>query len=261
MYCDQVQVAVVAHLAGKARVAIAGRLSSTPGACIRIDGVDVVDAGSNVLEHIAVAGLALHSDDTVPWAEADAVAAVTKPCGADTPRAEAFNVVVKGASDGGTFEVICGAHGGGSSWPPGVQLTCHDGLDAPPRAYGDAMVTTNAKFGITTTQLDAFFPEVDGIASVDGAVHVIPEVWMGQPLAPLDTTGWTATVSPGQGSTQVSLLADKDVLGTDACPVQSPNPQPGDPPPPILLARLKGMGAKGAFSSEVYVNLCTRATM
>lgn len=258
-YCDQVKIAVLGHGAGQARVSFRGRLtSSKPGACLRFDSVDIVDAGSKLVQHIPVVGFALHSEDVVPWIEADAVAAVTAPCGSDATRAEAFHVVVKGAVDGGTFEAMCGPVGGGASWPPLVQLTCHEGLDAPPSFDTYATVQVDAKLGITMTQLSATFPDADGIAAVDATVHVVPEVWLGQPIAPFDTAGWTTSVSPAQGTAQVGLFQDKDVLGSELCPVPNPAPKPGDPVPPIFLARIKGTAAKGPFSSELYVAFCSR---
>jgi hypothetical protein len=259
VHCDQIRVDVLGHGTGQAQVAVRGRLVGAPGTCFRVDAVDLVQADAALVQHLAAAGVAVHADDIAPWVKADAVAAVVKPCGGDTPRAEAFSVVVQGVADGGTFKASCGAIESGSSWPPRVQLACHDGLDAPPTSDGGGTVDVNTMFNVTSTQVYATVPASDGVTSIDTAARVLPEVWMGQPLAPFDVDGWMASVSPGQpGTTSLQLFADKDLLGDTLCPV--PPAMPTEPPP-IFLLRVTGQAAHGAFSSELYVNNCARLVM
>lgn len=257
-YCDQIQLAVLAHAGQKTRVAIRGRLFTAPDACLRVDSVDVVRADATLVQSFPVGDVFLKSNDDVPWATGDAAAEISKPCADDAPRIEAFSVIVKGATDGGTFTAKCGAIEGGSSWPPRVRLTCHENLDGSAR-FASAYVSTNAMF--TSTQLMMSFPESTPITAVDPVVHLIPATWMGAPIAPLDTTGWTSTISPSSGFLNVQLFQSMDPFGTTLCPTPPAMPDPQMPPPPLFLARITGQAAGAAFSSEVYVPNCMRIAM
>lgn len=257
--CDSIRLAILAHTGGKTRAAIRGRLInfSAPDACLRIDSVDVVRDDKTVVQSFPAAGVALKSDDDAAWAEGDAVAELEKPCASDSPRVEAFSMIVKGATDGGTFTAECGSIAGGSSWPPRVLLTCHQNLVAPPIAgYSD--VTINSKFMFTSTTLRLPFPASTKVTSVDPTIHMIPVAWMSGPIAPLDITGWMGTVGLSNGYLTADLHLDTDPFGTTLCPKPSTMPDPSAPTPPLFLARTKGLADGAAFSSEVYVLNCMR---
>lgn len=258
-YCDQIKIAVLEHDGKKAGVAIRGRLSTTAGACLRVDTVDVVRADASVIQSFTVSGVALKSDDDAPWVTGDAAPELAQPCSSDTPRAEAFSVIVKGATDGGTFTGTCGSISGGSSWPPRVLLTCHENLDEPPRS-GNAFIQSSI-MGSTLTQMSITFPESAKITAVDPAVRILPAVWMGAPISPFDTAGWMSSTSTANGLDNVYLSQSADPLGTELCPVQPTMPDPMMKPPPIFLARIKGQAAGAAFSSEVFMSFCTRMAM
>jgi hypothetical protein len=209
------------------------------------------------VQSFPVGDVFLKSDADVPWVTGDAAAELATPCASDAPRVEAFSMIVKGASDGGTFTVECGTITGSSSWPPRVLLTCHKDLEEASRnAY--AMVSTTGMF--TSTQLMMSFPESTKITAVDPAVHMIPVAWMSAPIAPFETTGWMSTVGTSSGNVSVNLFQALDPFGTTLCPTQPAMPDPTMLPParPVIRARKSG-GA--AFSSEVYVPGCMRIAM
>jgi hypothetical protein len=259
-YCDSVRVAVLAHTGAKTRAAIRGRLSTVPGACLRIDSVDVVRADKTLVQSFTAVDLALKSDDDAPWITGDAVAEIEKPCATDAPRVEAFSLIVKGATDGGTFTAQCGTINGDSAWPPRVLLTCHKDLEEPARnAY--AGVTTNSQLMFTSTELMMSFPESTKITAVDPAIHMIPVAWMSGPIAPFETAGWMSSVGPSNGFVSVDLHLDKDPFGTTLCPTPPAMPDPSNPLPPLFLARVTGLAGGAAFSSEVYFPSCSRIAM
>jgi hypothetical protein len=258
--CDSIRIAVLAHTGGKTRAAIHGRLFSTPDACIRIDSVDVVRDDKTVVQSFPVSGVALKSDDDAAWAEGDAVAELEKPCSSDSPRVEAFSMIVKGTTDGGTFTSECGTITGGSSWPPRVLLTCHEDLSAPPlNAYAD--VTTNSQPMFTSTTLRVSFPESTKVTAMDPTIHLIPVAWMSAPIAPFDATGWMGTVGASNGFLSADLHLTTDPFGTTLCPTPPAMPDPMMIPPPLFLARTTGLANGVAFSSEVYVLNCMRIAM
>jgi hypothetical protein len=259
-YCDSIRLAVLAHTGGKTRVAVRGRLSTAPDACLRVDSVAIVRADKTVVQSFTVGDLFLKSDDDRPWVTEDAVAELEKPCATDAPRVEAFSMIVKGAADGGTFTAECGTITGGSSWPPRVLLTCHKDLAEPPTG-GSADVTTNAKFMFTSTTLRLSFPESTKVTAVDPSIHMIPVAWMSGPIAPFETTDWMGPVSTSNGYISADLHVTTDPFGTTLCPTPSAMPDPNMPPPPLILARVTGLANGAAFSSEVYVPGCMRLAM
>jgi hypothetical protein len=106
------------------------------------------------------------------------------------------------------------------------------------------------------------------VTAVDGTFRVLPDAPSGMPLAPFDSTGWTASVSettmPLWGEvSQISLLADTDPLGEQVCPVpySGTDPPPPESIPPVFLARLTGTTGRGPFRSEAYASMCTRTTI
>ncbi len=259
-YCDSVRLAVLAHTGGKTRAAIRGRLSALSGACLRVDSVDVVRPDKTVVQSFPVGDLFLKSDDDAPWITGDAVAEIEKPCASDAPRVEAFSLIVKGATDGGTFTAQCGTINGDSAWPPRVLLTCHKDLEEPARS-ANADVTTSSQVMFTSTELMMSFPESTKITAVDPAIHMIPVAWMSAPIAPFETMGWMSSVSASNGLVSVDLHLDKDPFGTTLCPTPPAMPDPKIPPPPLFLARITGLAGGAAFSSEVYVPSCVHLAM
>lgn len=259
-YCGSIQLAILAHTGGKTRAAIRGRLFTSPDACLRVDSVDVVRADKTVVQSFPVGDVLVKSDGDAPWAEGDAVNELEKPCASDAPRVEAFSMIVKGATDGGTFTAECGAIAGGSSWPPRVLLTCHKDLAEPPNGgYSD--VTTSSKFMFTSTTLRLSFPESTKVTTVDPAIHMIPVTWMSAPIAPFKTMDWMGTVSASNGYISAELHLETDPFGTTLCPKGTTMPDPSTPTPPLFLARVTGLAGGAAFSSEVYVPNCTRIAM
>ena len=63
----------------------------------------------------------------------------------------------------------------------------------------------------------------------------------------------------GELSTSLNAFSDKDPLG-EACPLPAPMDAALPTPPPFFFARLTGQGPLGAFSGELVVSMCTRAT-
>ncbi|MBI5160031.1 MAG: hypothetical protein HY996_01195 [Micrococcales bacterium] len=261
--CDEVEMAIL----DSARMEVSGRviLGVGDGVCARVTSVDVL-VGDAVLQTLDGSPGALGLDFTSGvLATGDADASLAARCGTDEPWANVDGLVVRGRADGGTFEARCGTADFGTGWPPHTILTCHEGLDTPP-GDGNAMVTAGE--GFTWTDLYAYFPHAEGFAvtSIDPVMHIRPATsgfGGGPPLEPFDTQDWTAWVGetdyPGMGAaTQASLHADGDPLGLDLCPITSPEPDPLAPLPPVFLARVTGQTTEGAFSSEIYVRMCTR---
>jgi hypothetical protein len=262
--CDQVSVAVIDR-GGKKRLQVRARVTlwSQPG-CSVIDEIVLGQQGT-VLQTIDAGGMEVPDSYTKTLLEVDAAPAVSDLCANETKRFEAFGFTAKGRTDGGTFEAKCGPADSGGHWPPAVVLSCHSGIADAPFA-GNSMVESLGPNLHTT--LDAAFRHstaADAITSVDGNARILPAVesfFGGAPIDPFDTTGWDGYVSEttvsGQQMSQISMFAQDDVLGLELCPAIDPtNPTPD--PSPVYLAKITGTTASGPFSSEVYVDICTRA--
>ncbi len=266
-HCDELVIAVLGGGGGATRVQVRGRLffGLAEGTCARVGSVEIHDGREplQVLDGLP-AGLALDGT-TGLVAEGPADAALSARCGTDEGWADRYGLVVRGEVDGGTYEARCGTLDDGTGWPPRVLLSCHEGLAEPP-GQGNAMVTGGEGFAWTDLYVYFDHPEGQAITGVDGTLRILPALDpfdFGGPVSPFDTQGWTASVNetdlPGSGvATQVNLHADGDPLGLDVCPVTPPQPDPQAPLPPVFLARMTGTTERGAFSSEVYVRMCTR---
>jgi hypothetical protein len=271
--CDLLQLAVIAHDGAPSELVLTGRIYSTLGIdtqCALIDGVDIVEssATSPVVQHLD-GGASIQLDST----EREIARGMVSPtieaaCGSDDPamRFDTYGIVVRGRIDGGTFEAHCARAEGGGRWPPALRITCHRNVDAPPNS-GNAMVSMSSFMGtpFSSTMFYASAPHGAGgaLTTVDSSIHVIAQRSSfdpGPPIASFDTTGWTGTASES-GSTppysQLQAFASTAQFDTQLCP--PPMTGPPDPswiPPPVFLARLTGMGGHGAYSTEVFVNMC-----
>jgi len=172
---------------------------------------------------------------------------------------EAFGVIARGEMDGGTFEAKCGKAELGSAWPPRVMLTCHEGLETPPSG-SYANVAENG--ALVSATFSTQFHEPPTVESIEGDIRILPASWMGPSVDAFDTTGWSVSMSPNQPNVVgASFEVLDDPFGPELCPVPIDNPMPGDEPPPILLARVKGQTDGGPFSSEVFLRACMRIVM
>ncbi len=264
MNCDETVVAVIAQSSGPTRVQVSGRLfGPTMSACTRIETVELVEGGRTI--QTFTDARTVRTDASGVWAVADATTDVSAPCAGDTGRFDTIGVRVRGTTDGGPFEALCGSLAGGGGWPPRVLRTCHSGIDAAPYG-GNALVMPLGP--TTSTDLYGAFPHPDGtmLLTAGSDVHIIPLAYTGfgggPPLMPRDTTGWMAFANEmgdgfGGSFSQVSLFNDSDPLGTEICPV-SMMPGPGFMPPPVFLGRITGTTSRGAFTSEIYFRMCTR---
>lgn len=257
--CDGLMVSVLEQTSGADRVQLHGRIYEGAWgdeACVRPERIEV-RRGDEVVQTFALAD----QETRAGWlAEAEATSELVTLCDDDEVRFEPFFVVIEGRVDGGRFEASCGAHAGGSSWPPRTMLTCHENLPTGPR-FGNSMVSEGA---FALSELNLTYPDVAGLdlTAVDEQVRILPGVWgggAGAPLEDFDTAGWEAWIGPPTSPSEwisVDLNAMGDVFGADLCPPASDEPF-GDPPP-IFLARLTGTNAGQPFVSEGYVDFCSR---
>jgi hypothetical protein len=232
--CDQVRVGLIEH-PGQA-----------PLQTIQTGGIEAVAYSKRLLE-----------------TEADPDVAAL--CNDEKKRVEPFGFVAKGRMDGGTFTAKCGAAGTGTSWPPGVAMTCHSGISEAPIS-GNSIVDSYATLTNTTLYSSFRHPPGSGkLTSVGPNVRIIPfpaPYSATPPMNAVDSTGWTGSASEmsvdGQDYSQFQAFNPTDVLGTDICPAWDPN-DPTPPAKPVYVARVGGQTTEGAFESEILVDICTRA--
>ena len=244
-----------------AKLQLRARVSS--GTCALVDQV-ILGSESNALQTIDIAGGVQAVEYHETLFEVDAAAPLTALCGDEQKRIEPFGFIAKGRIDGGTFTAKCGPAGFGSGWPPHVVLTCHQGIWEQPYA-GNSMVQPFGPY--VSTDLYAAFRHPSGsysLVSAAGDVRILPAAApfsSTPPLSPFDTTGWTAYVSEttvsGTPISQLQLLSDEDELGTDLCPMIDPN-EPFPEPSPVYIAKVSGQTTEGPFTSEIFVDICTR---
>jgi hypothetical protein len=263
-YCDLFELAYFT-MDGKApRVELRGRVSpSMPDpACAVIDGVEVQTEGKTVAT-LTGTGVFASGSERALLATGGTFEALANRCAGDTNRFGGFGFVITGHMDGGTFTAHCADAEGGSRWPPAVRVTCHHNVDASPPA-SSAMVSSAGSF--TSTSMNITAPHASGgaLETVSSTLHVIPGFpsLLGSPpsmLAPFDSTGWEASLgeSTSPTSTSISLFDTKSPLPAELCPPPTV-PGPGTSPPPVFLARITGSGERGAYSTEAYVNSCTK---
>jgi hypothetical protein len=260
--CDFVRVGIIEHPGQAPRLDLRARVSGGEG-CVIIDEV-ILGSEANPLQTIPTGGI-----EAVEYAkrllETEADPDIAALCNDEKKRIEPFGFVAKGRTDGGTFTAKCGAAGTGTSWPPGVAMTCHSGISEAPSA-GNSIVDSYAT--LTNTTLYASFRHPTGsgkLTSVGPDVRIIPfpaPYSATPPLNPFDSSGWTGsaseTIIDGQEYSQLHAFNPSDVLGTDICPVWDPNDLT-PPAKPVYIARVGGQTTEGAFESEILVDICTRA--
>jgi len=259
--CDQVRVGIIEHPGQAPRLDLRARVSGSDG-CVIIDEV-ILGTEANPLQVIDAGGVeAVEYSKRLLETEADPVVAAL--CTDEKKRVEPFGFIAKGRMDGGTFTAKCGAAGTGTSWPPGVAMTCHSGIAEAPFS-GNSMVDTYATFTNTTVWSAFRHPAGSSkITSVGPDARIIPfpaPYSSTPPLNAFDSSGWTGSASEttidGQEMSQFQAYNATDVLGTDICPSLD-NSDPFPEPQPIYLARFSGQTSEGAFESEILVDICTR---
>lgn len=265
-YCADFHLALIDDGAGSVEARLTGLVS--PGipadGCAVVDSVEVTEGGASIGTFDGVGAFA-PDDIHALLARAPALPEMTARCGGDTDRFGGFGFIVRGRMDGGTFEARCADAESGSRWPPAIVITCHENVDARPFG-GGAWVDVFG--GTTATTIDVIVPHGPSgtLTSVDGTVHVISEAWgFGGVVAPdpFDIAGLDTSVSEGSAPlpgvySSLSLWTASDPFGLDLCPVGSTGTGPEPDPPPVMILRLTGSGARGAYSSEVYVQGCFR---
>jgi hypothetical protein len=256
-----VRIGVMQNPGKPARLDIRARISAGVG-CALVDQVILGD-DQNPIQTIDAGGIeALDYNERL--LDVEAVPEISGLCSDETQRIEPFGFIAKGRMDGGTFTAKCGPAGFGTGWPPHVVVSCHSGIAEQPYA-GNSTVDVLGSF--TSTTLWAAFrhpPEGGKPLSATGDIRILPYV---SPFPPkpsidaFDTTGWQPSFSESIISekpvTQFQAANGSDVLGPDVCPAYDPgNPTPD--PGPVFLAKVSGAGSEGAFSSEIFVGICTR---
>ncbi|NUP06679.1 MAG: hypothetical protein HOW73_11550 [Polyangiaceae bacterium] len=234
---------------------VTGKVAVETGVCATAQQVELLDSSDMVVQTLDASGVVegnLFSD----WAaEGPAESEVSDRCADLSGRIEPYEVVVHGLIDGGTFEARCG---GASYWPPKVVLTCHEGITAAPIGVSAFVDGTGPG---TITQLTARLEADAGLTSAGDFLQIVPFSWGMPPGQPLATPGWAANVMPvGEPDPYIALdyFFPGDPLGTDVCPLSNSNPMPGDPLPPVFIARGTGDSAGGPVETEIYFSLCTR---
>lgn len=270
-YCDLFELAVFTFDDAAPEARLYGRVTPdgfTAGGCAVVDEVEIQRGGA-VVGTLPGVGTFAPGSETALLAQGPPLLEMTTRCEGDLERFGGFGLVVRGRVDGGSFEAHCADAEGGSRWPPAIRITCHHGVEGRP-VGGYAMVSDTAMFD--STSLSAYVPHGPGgaLTAVDSTVHVIPgfaPALFGPPppmldpfdATPFTTAGVTESTLPGTSTmtSNLSLLATEVLFPLAICPPPSTGPPgPGDPLPPVFLARLTGTGERGAFSTEAYVNFC-----
>lgn len=266
-YCDDFHLALIEDGAGSVEAQLTGRVS--PGipddGCAVVDSVEITEGGATIGTFEGVGVFAPGAGHAL-LARGPALPEMTARCGGDTDRFGGFGFIVRGRMDGGTFEARCADAESGSRWPPALVITCHENVDARP--FG-GYVWVDTVGGSTVTTIDVTVPHgpSGALESVDPSVHVVSEAWgFGSVVAPdpFDITGLDASVSEGSAPlpgvySALSFWGVSDPFGLDLCPVGSTGTGPEPDPPPVMILRFTGSGARGVYSTEAYINDCTRA--
>jgi hypothetical protein len=255
--CDEVELAVMGGAGSVAALRVAGRISggAADEACFRVAEIDLLRGDGTVAQTLDGQASLLASARGF-WGAAPSEPEVASACDGDEGRVEPYGIVVRGTTDGGTFEARCGKADSGSSWPPDVLRTCHQGLETPPPYSTTAQVMVTGAYA--SASMYTAFDAPPTVVEVDGDVRILPASWMGPPLTPFDTSGWDATPQAQfQGGVQVSFSMADDPFGEEICPVPADMPGP-DSALPIFVARVAGQTEIGPFVSEVYIRGCQR---
>ncbi len=262
-YCDGFFLSLFTRDDGAPRMTLRGRLRPndvSEGACAVLDTIDVQVGGVTVTTLDGVWNTGTPSD---LLAEGASFPELTERCAADEDRFGGFGFVLHGRVDGGSFTAHCADAEGGGRWPPAVTVSCHHNVEAAPRtAY--AMVSSNPAFTYSSLDVTLHHASGEAITAAEDTVRVIPGFATAfgptPDLDPFDSTGWTASIyesSDGTGAYSGVQLMRMGALPMELCPPPSTGPpEPGDPLPPVFLARIRGTAEHGAFSTEAYVAGC-----
>lgn len=267
-YCDLFHLALIDDGTGAVEARLSGRLMPNglaDSGCATVDSIEVQEGGVTVGTLTGV-GTYAHGSQYALLARAPALPEMTARCAGDTGRFGGFGFIIHGRMDGGTHEARCADAEGGGRWPPALVVSCHENIDEPSfSAY--ASVDTFGP-GLVYTTIDATLPHRPGgaLTSVDGTVHVIAEAYaFGGGIAPdpFDIAGFSGSVSessaPATGPySSLYLSIDADPLGVELCPVGWTGTGPEPDPSPVMLLRMTGTGERGPYSTEVYVDMCSR---
>ena len=266
--CDQVQLAILRNGSG-ATAAVFGRINIGDiqmAPCAVVDSIDVVSGGTTIATIPGTGTPQANEGGTYLMASGTANGPLTALCALDTGRFDGIGLVVHGRVDGGTFTSQCGDNTPDVRWPPSVVVTCHSGLQQMPLPASDATVMSLTVMGmaLTTDQIYATIPQPPVVMSVDATVHLVPGVSSfscGPNIPPSDTTGWTAGASTmmdadGSSVSDLTLINNGDVLGSQLCPAGCTSPPCAPTTPPVFLARINGTTDAGPFESELYVSNC-----
>jgi len=266
-FCDLFELALFDDGAGAVEAQLYGRVN-LPGASTRCAVVDSVEvqSGGTMIGTMEGAGTFSAGNQNAELARGEALEAMRNRCSADEQRFGGFGFIVRGRVDGGTFEARCADAEGGGRWPPALIVTCHENVDERP--WQGTYATVDSFMGSTFTSIDLSLPHGPGgaITSVEPTLRVIPhfDPWSGGPPAtPFDVAGLAVGLAessaPAIGPyTQVYLSSMTDVFGLELCPSIDVSPGPEAAPPPVMLLRISGVGERGPFSSEAYLQQCDR---
>ncbi len=266
-YCDLFQLAVMDDGSGAATARLSGRLTPdglTDGGCATVDSIEVQEGGATIGTLDGVGAFETGSQNAV-LARTPALPEMKTRCEGDANRFGGFGFIIRGRMDGGTFEAHCADAEGGGRWPPALVVSCHQNVDEPPFS---TYVSVEPYDTFTFTTIDVTAPHGPGgaLTSVDGTVHVIAgaDPWSGGVVPdPFDITGVDGSTSEGSAPltgaySDLSLSTMGDPFRVDLCPVGWDGTGPEPDPPPVMLLRITGTGARGPFSTEAYVDDCTR---
>lgn len=270
-YCDDFELALIDDGTGGVTARLTGRVRPdglADGGCATIDEIEVQQGGSTIGTLSGIGAFSVHDHNGV-LARTEALPEMTARCADDAERFGGFGFIVRGRMDGGTFETRCADAEGGSRWPPALVVTCHENVDEPPFG-GYAMVehlsAGGSSFLFTTFDLTVPHGSGGALLTADDTVRVIAHAdpWSSFLVPdPFDISGFDTSVSEGSAPlpgtySQVYMTRDGDSLGMDLCP--PPDTDPGDDweAPPVMLVRITGTGERGAYSTEAYVDYCTR---
>ena len=267
-YCDFFRLALIDDGSGAVEARLRGRLSPrglAPEGCATVDSIEVQEFGVTVGTLAGVGAFSV-GDQNASLARGPALPEMMARCGGDTDRFGGFGFIIHGRMDGGTFEGRCADAEGGGRWPPALVVSCHRNVDEP--AFSTYAMVDNYGGSLTLTTIQVAMPHGPGgaLTTVDGTARIIAHADpFGGGLAPepFDITTFGGSVSegdaPGPGPyTNLYLSTMSDPLGLELCPIgwDGRGTPPG--PPPVMLVRLTGAGERGAYSTEAYLDMCTR---
>ena len=258
--CDNAQVAVIERPGDAPEVRVlSGR--GIRSRCDRIDTIEILHRGGDLIARLDAHGVPVSSvaDQFSSWAVGDGTPVATQICAGDGSRFDGVTLVIRGTTDGGTFEARCGYRDVGVGWPPAVVLTCHEGM-LPSSTVGAAMYY-DERSDLTSVQSTLAAPRsLQGI-SLSPQGRIIFGTFPEEPLiAPVDTDGWglgiwAPVTVPGLDLELQSFNfgTRSDVLGPVLCPTF-----PDEPLAPALVIRFQGETVSGPFRTELYSHGCGR---